>query len=98
LESDDTASSTIQLTKGNTHMENDLQTLGHAAAIYQRDPREIEAALLVVQAETAAAAGDPIPQRARPALRLNGLAYFVAAEIVAAVRWLAGREQQEICT
>lgn len=69
-------------------MQNDLETLGHAASVYQRDPREIEAALAVVQAEAALAAGSPIPQRARPTLRLNGLSYFDTDDIALAIAWL----------
>jgi len=67
----------------------DLESLGHAAATYQRDPREIAAAIAVVQAERAAAENRPIPHEAAPALSLNGVPYFQADEIVAAIGWLA---------
>ena len=66
-----------------------LVSLGHAAALYQRDPRELLAALAVVQAEEAYHDGLPIRQTARPALELNGVAFFVADEVARAVGWLA---------
>lgn len=74
---------------------NDLQSLGHAAGMYQRSPREIEAAIAVVQAEAAMAANKPIPHTATPALRLNGIAYYPADEIAKAVAWLAVREAEK---
>ncbi|NLF08215.1 MAG: hypothetical protein GX594_09580 [Pirellulaceae bacterium] len=70
-------------------MNLDLQSLGHAAATYQRDPRAIRAALRVVQAEAAVAVGKPIPPEACPALTLNGVPYFPADEIVKAIGTLA---------
>jgi len=66
-----------------------LQSLGHAAGLYQRDPRELAAMLPAVQAQAAAAAGKPVSREATPALRLNGIAYYEADEIIAAVALLA---------
>jgi len=76
-------------------MNLDLQSLGHAAATYQRDPRAIQSALRVVQVEAAYAVNQPIPQEAKPTLRLNGVAYFEADEIVAAIGWLAENDAKE---
>lgn len=73
----------------------DLQSLGHAAATYQRDPRVIESALHAVQADLAAAVGAPIPREAQPALTLNGLPYFHTNHIAAAIAWLVERETRE---
>ena len=73
----------------------ELESLGHAAATYQRDPRLIKFALKVVQAEAALAAGKPIPGTATPALVLNGVPYFQADEIVAAIGWLAENDAKE---
>lgn len=73
----------------------DLESLGHAAATYQQDPRIISHGVLVVQAEKALAAGQRIPHEAKPALRLNGVAYFEADEIVAAIGWLAQHDAEE---
>ena len=73
----------------------DLQSLGHAAAMYQRDPRVIRSALAVVQAEKAAAAGTDIPHEATPVLTLNGVQYFAADEIVAALGWLTQRDAEK---
>ena len=66
----------------------DLQTLGNAAALYQRDPRIIETALDAVAAQRALAAKRPIPQRAAPVLRLNGIPYYTSAEISDAINFL----------
>jgi hypothetical protein len=77
-------------------MNLDLESLGHAAATYQRDPRAIESALRVVQAEAAYAAGKAIPGAAIPALRLNGLPYFAADDIVAAIGWLAKSDAERL--
>jgi hypothetical protein len=73
----------------------DLQSLGHAAATFQRDPRVISAGLLAVQADEAFAAGQPIPHEVRPALRLNGVPYFEADQIVAAIGWLAESDARQ---
>jgi hypothetical protein len=73
----------------------DLETLGHAAATYQRDPREIAAGVLVVQAERAAAEGAILPREAQPAMRLNDLAYYDRADIVAGVQWLVSRDVEK---
>lgn len=73
----------------------DLQSLGHAAATYQRDPREIAAALGVIQAERAAAENRPIPHEAKPALILNDVPYFGTDEIVLAIGWLAQRDAEK---
>ncbi len=56
-----------------------LESLGHAAAVHQLDPRIIEVGLKVVQ-------GDPM--QARPAMTLNGLRYFTVDDIVKAVAWV----------
>lgn len=58
----------------------DLQSLGHAAAMYQRSPRE-----LLVALSTAA-----------PALRLNGVAYYRADQIEDAVAWLVKHDAQQV--
>jgi len=76
-------------------MNFDLQSLGHAAATYQRDPRIIKSALAVVQAKSSLAANKPIPQEARPTLTLNGVAYFEANEIVKAIGLLAESDAQK---
>ena len=73
----------------------DLQSLGYVAGIYQRDPRIIKSALAVVQAESAAKAGQPIPHEAQPSLILNGLSYFQADEVVSAIGWLAERDAEK---
>ncbi len=73
----------------------DLQTLGFAAATYQRDPRLFETAILVVQAERAYAAGEPIPHAAQPAMILNGKRYFATDEIVGAIAWIAKSEAEK---
>lgn len=70
--------------------ELDLQTVGDAAATYQRDPRQIEAGLRAVQAERAIAMGVAAPPVAVAALTLNGVAYFRCDEIAKAVAWLNG--------
>ena len=67
----------------------DLQTVGFAAATYQRDMRLFEPAIHAVQAEKALASKQPIPQKAVPALTLNGLRYFFSDEVVAAVGFLS---------
>jgi hypothetical protein len=67
----------------------DLQSLGDAAAMYQRDPRELAAALAVVQAQTAAALGGPVSTRAVPMLVLNGVPYFKSSDVAEAAAWLA---------
>jgi hypothetical protein len=74
---------------------NNLQSLGHAAGIFQQDPRTIQAALVCVQAEKAEKAGQPISGEAKPALSLNGVAYFDADEIIDAIAWLAKRDAQK---
>jgi hypothetical protein len=74
----------------------ELQSLSHAAAMYQRDPRQIEHGVLVVQAEAALAAKLPIPKAAAPALTLNGLKYFSADEIAKAIVWLKKHDAEEI--
>jgi hypothetical protein len=76
-------------------MNQDLMSLGHAAGTFQRDPRAIRAALAVVQAEAAYAAGEPIPHEAVPPLILNGVAYFAADEVVKAIGWLAENDAKE---
>ena len=53
----------------------DLQSLGHAAAMFQENPRVIEACLKAVGA--------------KPILRLNGLPYYQADNVVSAVKYLA---------
>ena len=60
-------------------MPQNLQTVGYAAALYQRDPRAIENALTAVQVKSPAEA----------ALTLNGLRYFSADDIAAAIGWIA---------
>ena len=59
-----------------------LESLGHAAGVYQRDPRLIKAGLQVVQGK----------YEAVPALTLNGIAYFHVNEIVSAIGWLASND------
>ena len=59
----------------------DLQSLGHAAAMYQQDPRIIDASLTAVQAA--------------PQLILNGVRYFRVDDIVRALGWLAERDARE---
>jgi len=67
-----------------------LESLGHAAGTYQRDPREIAFAVLMVQLEKAQAAGREFPSsEAIPALRLNDVAYYYTDEIADAIRWLS---------
>lgn len=74
-------------------MQNlDLETLGHAAGVYQRHPRELESALAVVQAEAAMQRGEPIPHTAVPVFRLNAVAYFHAEQLLAAAQWLTARD------
>ena len=75
---------------------SDLQTLGFAAATFQRDPRIIEAGIRAVQVERAVEAGKPIPRNAQPAMILNGKRYFLSDEIIAAVTWLAECEAEEL--
>jgi hypothetical protein len=58
---------------------HNLETIGHAAATYQRDPRSIKRALAEVQ-------GQSPPQ---PALTLNGLPYFTVDDIAKAIGWMA---------
>ena len=58
-----------------------LQTLGHAAAIFQRDPRLIEVALRAIGA--------------KPKLVLNGIAHYLADEVVAAIAWLAEHDARQ---
>lgn len=60
-------------------MFQDLQSLGHAAAVYQQDPRLIELAISAVQ----------VKNSAEPALALNGLRYFRTDDVVAAIGWIA---------
>jgi hypothetical protein len=74
----------------------DLESLGHAAATFQRDPRLIANALWAVQAEAAAAAARPIPHEATPTLRLNGIPYFLADEVVAAIGWMAKNDAEKL--
>ena len=74
----------------------DLQTLGYAAATFQRDPRTITAALAVVQAVRAGAAGEPIPRQAQPSMVLNGKRYFHSDEIVDAITWLTKNEAENV--
>ena len=75
---------------------SDLQTLGFAAATFQRDPRTIEAGIRAVQVERAGEAGKPIPHNAQPAMVLNGKRYFLSDEIIAAVTWLAKNEAEKL--
>jgi hypothetical protein len=63
----------------------DLQSLGHAAATFQTDPRIIRVALKAVQ-------GKSEPE---PALILNGLKYFKADEIVEAIKWIAEHDARD---
>lgn len=70
----------------------DLQSLGHAAGMYQRSPREISAAIVAVQATDAEEAGKRPARVALPALTLNGVAYFESDMIARAIAWLAERE------
>jgi hypothetical protein len=56
-----------------------LQSLGHAAALFQQDPRIIRVAIKAVQLKTEPA----------PALTLDGIEYFTTDDIVSAVKWLA---------
>ena len=74
---------------------NELQSLGHASGVYQRHPREIDAAVCVIQAEAAIALGEPIPHESQPAMRLNGVAYFKAEQIAAAIGWLAQNDAKK---
>jgi hypothetical protein len=69
----------------------DLQSLGHAAATFQRAPRVIELALQAVQNEAALACGETRsrPGGPRAVLTLNGLKYYRADEIASAIAWLA---------
>jgi len=76
-------------------MENDLETIGHAAATFQRHPAYILAALAGVQAEGDLAAGLPISHEATPVLRLDGLAYFRAGDIVRAIAFLSQRDAEK---
>ncbi len=73
----------------------DLQTTGYAAGLYQRDPRAIESAIVVVQAERALAAGEPIPHAAQPAMILNGKRYYATDEITAAIGELARHDAEK---
>ena len=54
----------------------DLESLGHAAAAYQQDPRVIAACLKAVGVT-------------EPHLRLNGVAYYRVDDIVSAIQHLA---------
>ena len=60
-------------------MPQELLSLGHAAALYQQDPRAIENALQAVQ----------VKAPPEPALTLNGLRYFAADDMTLAVGWIA---------
>jgi hypothetical protein len=73
-----------------------LQSLGHAAGIYQQDPRVIRAGLAVVQAHKAAAAGKPLSYDPQAALVLNGVEYFDADEITSAIADLAERDAKRM--
>ena len=73
----------------------DLETLGHAAATYQRNPRLIGVGIRAVQRERARAASEPIPVAAVPELRLNDVAYFSVDDVAAAVAWLSAYEAEE---
>jgi hypothetical protein len=59
----------------------DLQTCNYAAGIFQENPKVIRAALRGVQAE--------------PALTLNGLEYFHAADVLRAIKMLAEHDAQK---
>ena len=59
----------------------DLQSLGHAAATYQLHPSIIETCLEAVLAQ--------------PYLRLNGVPYFAAADIIAAMEWHVNYKARE---
>ncbi len=63
----------------------DLQTLDHAAATYQRDPRIIEAALEAVQGKRLAV----------PELVLDDMRYFSADDVAAAIAWLAENDAKK---
>ncbi len=66
-------------------MPQELETLGHAAATYQQDPRIVEAALQAVQGKRPAV----------PVLVLDDLRYFAADDIAAAIRWLAENDAKK---
>lgn len=72
-----------------------LETLAHAAATYQRHPRELAAGVHVAQAEAAEKAGERIPSGPTPALILNGLKYFHVLDIEAGVDWLRRRDAEK---
>ncbi len=70
-------------------MQNlNLQSLGDAAHMFGRDPRQISSGLKIAAAERAHATGEPMvgPE---PVLILDGLHYFAACDVVAAVEALA---------
>ena len=73
----------------------DLQSLGHAAGTFQKDPKLIAIGLKLAAAETAARTGERI-RKPEPPLVLNGVSYYPAAEVVAAIAALAKLDAEKL--
>ncbi len=78
-------------------MENtkELQSLGHAAGMYQQSPKLIAAGLKLAAVEKASTNGEPI-RDVQPALMLNGVSYYPAADIVGAIAALARYDAEKL--
>jgi len=74
----------------------DLESLGHAAGIYQQNPRAIREAIHAVQIKEAARTGESSPIEAQAELILNGVAYFGVDEIIAAIAHMAEEEARRV--
>jgi hypothetical protein len=72
-----------------------LQSLGRAAGVFQKDPRVIKTAIAAVQAERAYTAGEKIPREAVAEFILNGVPYFLANDVIDAITWLAKNEAKK---
>ena len=73
----------------------ELQSLGHAAGMFQRSPKLIAVGLKLAAAERSAITGEPMQEQAAE-LILNGVPYYPAADIVDAITALARHDAEQL--